>query len=134
MLKFSIHRALNDYGWLIAILVACFAFSSVYLKAPSLIGVALPGDTIVAFEPGTGIDVAAYCKAAKTVDVLRVPGAEVLGTMREARNSDLDYIRWQDAADNTAATRFYVDKAGQPQHENVNIVTKDAVACMRNVR
>lgn len=105
------------------------------LAAPATVGVAVvpgSGADVVAFEPGTGFNVAAYCKSAKTVTVANVPGAEVIGTKRVARNSDLDYIDWLDNNSNTGATRFYVDKGGQPQHETVDV--EGAVPCLRSQR
>src|SRR4051812_20523227 len=52
------------------------------VAAPAAVGVAVvpgSGGDIVAFEPGTGFNVAAYCRSAKAVTIANVPGAEVIG-------------------------------------------------------
>ena len=82
------------------------------------------GDTVKAFEPGSKKDVLKYCQTAKQVRIVQKPGAEVLGVIREAWNSDLDYLEWKDYQSNTAATWHYADKGGQNATEKVNVVTK----------
>lgn len=109
------------------------------LAAPSTVGVAVvpgSGGDVVAFEPGTGFNVGAYCKSAKTVYVDNSPAArESLGVRRVAANvKDVDYIEWGDDNATTNATRFYVDKQGHNAHELVQVVTADAVACLRAQR
>lgn len=95
-------------------------------------GVGSDESPIKPFEPGSGFNVAAYCKAAKTVTILNTPGAEVVGVRRVASNTDLDYILWLDNNANTSATRYYVDKQGQPQHELVDV--EGATTCLRQQR
>ena len=71
---------------------------------------------------------------ATKVSVLNQPGAEVVGTQRKAERTALEYVTWLDNGTNTGAIRYYADKQGQPQHENVDVVTKAGVDCMRRVR
>lgn len=136
MKPLAIRAAEGGLRFMLLCIVAGF-FASVFVsvlysrttgKAPPLTN----ATEVKAFEPGTGFNVAAYCKSAKTVTVANVPGAEVLGTRRIARNSDLDYVEWQDDNSNTGGVRYYVDKQGKPQHELVDV--EGAVACMRAQR
>jgi hypothetical protein len=132
-LRITLAEALAGGGLLLAVMSVGVTY--VAISGATQAGVTPPGvntgDT-VAFEPGSGFNVAAYCKTAKTVTIANVPGAEVIGTRRVARNSDLDYIEWLDNNSNTSATRYYVNKQGQPQHENVDV--EGAVLCMRAQR
>lgn len=115
----------------ITAIVLTIGGSQVTGQAPPL--VAGTGDTIKAFEPGTGFNVLDYCKMAKTVYVDNTPVArDSLGVKRIAANvKDTDYIEWIDGGNNTAATRYYVDKQGQNAHELVQVVDAAAVQCMR---
>lgn len=118
----------------VATILLTIGGSQVTGQAPPL--VAGTGDTIKAFEPGTGFNVLDYCKMAKTVYIDNSPVArDSPGVKRIAANvKDVDYIEWIDGGNNTAATRFFVNKQGKNDHELVQVVSAEAVQCMREQR
>lgn len=116
--------------------IAAFALSVIYSQSTGNAPPLTNAIEVKVFEPGTGFDVADYCKHARRVYIDNSPAAhEALNVKRVAENvKDADYIEWKDDNQNTSATRYFVNKQGKNDHELVQVLTSDATGCMRTQR
>lgn len=116
-------------GWALALIVAATAVAMVYLRAPRVVDVPLPGDTTVqtvAREPGVGYDVAKFCADPATeVHGPTLPVPEDAGRLIATRG--IEIVNWPGPS-SIAAMHFYTDSQGLNKSEPVEM-TKPAADC-----